>query len=627
MIVAFPPGGQADLAARPVALALEKILGKSVVVDNRAGAGGMVGNAAVARAEPDGHTLLMALSSMMFLPEAERLYDRKPSYELDQLVPIARVLADPGVLGVRSDSPWKSVADLVADAKKRPGAISFSSSGNYGASHVPFEMFQQAAGIKLLHVPYRGGGPALTAFVGAQVDITAQAPGVINPHARDGKVRLLAHWGGKRTPELAGIPTMIELGYKDVEYYIWAGLFAPKGTPAPIVSRLRDAMREVDDQSAGDVGVREGRQPARLHGSAGVREVRRGRRQAADSRDQENRKTGREMKIGLFDHIEYGERPIAQLFDERLKFIEAADEAGFYCLHLAEHHQTPLNMVPVPGVFLGAVARATKRIRIGPLVYLLPLYSPLRMIDEICMLDHLSHGRAEIGVGRGVSPFELKYNKVDPDQSREIFIDAFRCISAGLITDKLTYQGPHYEYENVPIAMRPLQKPYPAFWYGSSGAEGSTWAGEEGLHFVTLGPTGFAKDNIDTFKAAFAKRGNARRSRRPSFPAASRSACSATSSSTRPTRRPSLGEARDGEPSRQHQLDPQPARRQRHRGAHEERARHELRGMRGGGHRDRRLAGDGAGRDRAADGGGRLQLSADLSLPRHHGVQRRAAFA
>jgi len=130
MIVAFPPGGQADLAARPVALALEKILGKSIVVDNRAGAGGMLGNAAAARSEPDGHTLLMALSSMTFLPEAERLYDRKPSYELEHLVPIARVLADPGVLCVRTDSPYKTLADLVADAKQRPGQISFSSSGN-----------------------------------------------------------------------------------------------------------------------------------------------------------------------------------------------------------------------------------------------------------------------------------------------------------------------------------------------------------------------------------------------------------------------------------------------------------------------------------------------------------------
>src|SRR5262245_65396747 len=144
MIVAFPPGGQADLAARPVAAALEKILGRSVVVDNRSGAGGMIGNAAAARAEPDGHTLLMALSSMTFLPEAERLYDRKPSYEYDQLVPIARVLADPGVPAVRADSPHRSLADPVADAKKRPAQIPFRPSGNYRAAHVPFDVVTQA---------------------------------------------------------------------------------------------------------------------------------------------------------------------------------------------------------------------------------------------------------------------------------------------------------------------------------------------------------------------------------------------------------------------------------------------------------------------------------------------------
>jgi alkanesulfonate monooxygenase SsuD/methylene tetrahydromethanopterin reductase-like flavin-dependent oxidoreductase (luciferase family) len=163
----------------------------------------------------------------------------------------------------------------------------------------------------------------------------------------------------------------------------------------------------------------------------------------------------------------------------------------------------------VPGVFLGAVARATKRMRIGTLVYLLPLYSPLRMIEEICMLDHLSHGRLEVGVGRGVSPFELKYHKVEHQDSRDIFIDAFKCVSAGLTSNSLTYSGPHYQYDNVPIELHPLQKPHPAFWYGSSGPEGSTWAGEQGLHFVTLGSMQLAKENIDTFKAAFAKRGSA----------------------------------------------------------------------------------------------------------------------
>jgi alkanesulfonate monooxygenase SsuD/methylene tetrahydromethanopterin reductase-like flavin-dependent oxidoreductase (luciferase family) len=213
------------------------------------------------------------------------------------------------------------------------------------------------------------------------------------------------------------------------------------------------------------------------------------------------------MKIGLFDHVEYAGRPLAATFDERLAFAQAADEAGIYCLHVAEHHATPLNMVPVPGVYLGAVARSTRRMRLGPLVYLLPLYSPLRLIEEIAILDQLSHGRLEVGVGRGVSPFELRYHKIDPDRSRDIFIDAFDCISAGLTTDSLSYSGPHYIYENVPIALRPLQQPHPAFWYGSSNATGSTWAGERGLHFVTLGPTPFAKANIDAYRAALAKRG------------------------------------------------------------------------------------------------------------------------
>jgi alkanesulfonate monooxygenase SsuD/methylene tetrahydromethanopterin reductase-like flavin-dependent oxidoreductase (luciferase family) len=213
------------------------------------------------------------------------------------------------------------------------------------------------------------------------------------------------------------------------------------------------------------------------------------------------------MKIGLFDHVEHGERPLTTLFDERLRFADAADAAGIYCLHVAEHHATPLNMVPVPGVYLGAVARATKRMRLGPLVYLLPLYSPLRLVEEICMLDHLSYGRLDVGVGRGVSPYELKFHKVEHDQSREIFIDAFKCISAGLMTDSLSYVGEHFTYENVPIALRPLQQPHPPFWYGSSNEIGSTWAGEHGLHFVTLGPTPMAKANIEAYKKALAKRG------------------------------------------------------------------------------------------------------------------------
>jgi alkanesulfonate monooxygenase SsuD/methylene tetrahydromethanopterin reductase-like flavin-dependent oxidoreductase (luciferase family) len=171
-------------------------------------------------------------------------------------------------------------------------------------------------------------------------------------------------------------------------------------------------------------------------------------------------------------------------------------------------------MVPVPGVYLAAVAGATRRMRFGPLVYLLPLYSPLRLIEEICMLDQLSHGRFEIGVGRGVSPFELNYHKVDHDQSRDIFIDAFRCVSAGLAAETFSYAGPHFSYKDVPMPLRPVQQPHPAFWYGSSNTIGATWAGEHGMHFVSLGPTSFAKPNIDAFRTALAKRGG------PAFPKA-----------------------------------------------------------------------------------------------------------
>lgn len=245
MVVPFPPGGQADLAARPVAAALEKILGRAVVVENRGGAGGAVGNAAVARAEPDGHTLLMTLSSLAVLPEADRLFERKPSYEVSQLAPVARVLADPTLLAVPASAPWKSVQDLVDDAKARPGVIPYGSSGSYGTLHIAMEMFAANAGIKLLHVPFRGAGPALTGLLSGTVQALASAPGVLKPQVEEGKLRVLANWGAERIASFPDTPTFKELGYPDVEFYIWAGLFAPKGVPEPVVTRLREAMHQV----------------------------------------------------------------------------------------------------------------------------------------------------------------------------------------------------------------------------------------------------------------------------------------------------------------------------------------------------------------------------------------------
>ncbi|MDE2377168.1 tripartite tricarboxylate transporter substrate binding protein [Bradyrhizobium sp.] len=246
LIVPFPPGGQADIAARPVALALEKVLGKPVLVDNRAGGGGgSVGNAAAARAEPDGHTLLMTLSSLAVLPEADRLFGRPVAYEVAQFTPIARVLADPTMLAVPASSPWKTVADFVADAKKRPGEIPYGSSGPYGTLHVSMEMFAASADIKLLHVPFRGAGPALTAILSGTVQAIAASPGTLKPQVDDGKLRVLANWGARRVPSFPDVPTFQELGYKDVEMYIWAGLFGQAALPAPVVNRLRDAMAQV----------------------------------------------------------------------------------------------------------------------------------------------------------------------------------------------------------------------------------------------------------------------------------------------------------------------------------------------------------------------------------------------
>jgi alkanesulfonate monooxygenase SsuD/methylene tetrahydromethanopterin reductase-like flavin-dependent oxidoreductase (luciferase family) len=214
------------------------------------------------------------------------------------------------------------------------------------------------------------------------------------------------------------------------------------------------------------------------------------------------------LQFGLFDHIDRSEdRPLAQQYDERLQFIAAADTAGFYGYHLAEHHATPLNTTPVPGLFLAAVARATKTIKIGTMVYLLPLYSPLRLIEEVCMLDHLSRGRMEVGVGRGVSPYELNFHHVDAEKSREIFIDGYDCLMAGLTHDRLNYNGPYYQYEDVPMMLRPYQQPHPATWYGSSNVIGSQFAGERGMHFASNGGTERAKVNIDAFTAALRARG------------------------------------------------------------------------------------------------------------------------
>jgi tripartite-type tricarboxylate transporter receptor subunit TctC len=249
MIVAFPPGGVADITARPTAFAMEKILKQRVIIENKPGAAGATGNAYVANSKPDGYTLLMALSSISVIPEAERLQGKRPPYELAQFAPIALISADPVVLVVREESPWKSLKDFVQDAKSRPGKISYSSSGIFGALHMPYTLLEHATGITLWHVPYNGGGPAVQALLGGQVDSTVGGPAAMIGQIKGKKFRPLASFGNKRLASLPDVPTLKELGI-DAEYFIWAGLLAPAATPPAVQQKLRDAVRQAVQDSA-----------------------------------------------------------------------------------------------------------------------------------------------------------------------------------------------------------------------------------------------------------------------------------------------------------------------------------------------------------------------------------------
>jgi tripartite-type tricarboxylate transporter receptor subunit TctC len=243
MIVPFPPGGVADIVGRPLAAQMEKSLKQPVVVTNRTGAGGAVGMAAVAKSAPDGYTILMALSSISIFPVSDRIMGRTPAYEMKDFAPIALVTADPTVLVVGTDSPWNTLQEFVASAKAYPGKINYSSSGVYGTLHVAMEIFANAAGIKLFHVPYQGGGPAVTALLGGQVHALASGPAAAIGQIKAGKMRALASWSTERLPLLPEIPTFKELGY-DAEFYIWSGVFAPAATPTPVLDRLRAVVRE-----------------------------------------------------------------------------------------------------------------------------------------------------------------------------------------------------------------------------------------------------------------------------------------------------------------------------------------------------------------------------------------------
>ncbi len=242
IINAFPPGGFNDLVTRPAASALEPVFKQAVVVETKAGAAGGVGAQVAANAKPDGYTLLSHNNGISSYAEVDKIFGRTPKTTRADFIPLARLCADPVLVIVNEQQPYKTLAEFVEAAKKEPGKIVYSSGGFYGASHLPVALLEKAAGITgMRHLPTAGGGPAITACLGNNAQLTTQTVQATLSHIKAGKLRALASFGEQRSKVLPDVPTMKELGY-DTSYYLWAGLFAPKGTPANIVSALSAAI-------------------------------------------------------------------------------------------------------------------------------------------------------------------------------------------------------------------------------------------------------------------------------------------------------------------------------------------------------------------------------------------------
>src|SRR5262245_25097657 len=213
------------------------------------------------------------------------------------------------------------------------------------------------------------------------------------------------------------------------------------------------------------------------------------------------------MKIGVFDHLDRNDVLLHDFYEQRLKLVEAYDRGGFYSYHTAEHHATPLGLAASPGVFLAAVAQRTKSLRFGPLVYTLPLHHPLRVIEEICMLDQMSQGRFDLGVGRGISPIETAYYGVNPDHRQAMYLEALAILRQAMTGRTLTFHGKFYDYANVPIELEPFQKPHPPFWAGGGTPDGAEAAGRYGFNLVANGLTAQIRTMTDRYRSVAAPNG------------------------------------------------------------------------------------------------------------------------
>ena len=205
------------------------------------------------------------------------------------------------------------------------------------------------------------------------------------------------------------------------------------------------------------------------------------------------------MKFGVFDHMDRAGTDLGRQFEDRLRLIELYERCGFHAYHLAEHHATPLGMAPSPSVFLAAVAQRTKKLRFGPLVYTLNLYHPLRLIDEICMLDQMSGGRLELGVGRGISPYEVGYYGVDPATGPERFAETLEVVLKGLTEKRLKHSGKYFTFDDVPMEMQPVQRPHPPLWYGANSLESADRLARQACNTVV----GMKAEGVGQFAARY----------------------------------------------------------------------------------------------------------------------------
>jgi len=214
------------------------------------------------------------------------------------------------------------------------------------------------------------------------------------------------------------------------------------------------------------------------------------------------------MKFGVFDHMDQSGVPLEDHYENRLKLAEAYDRAGFYGYHVAEHHFSPLGQAPSPSVYLAAVAQRTKRLRFGPMVYLLGFYNPIRLYEEICMLDHLSRGRFLFGFGRGISPSELRYHSIDPGSVQRKYNESLDIILKAFAAEgDFAYDGEFYRVSRVPMNMKPLQRPHPPLWYGLHSLESAVWAAPRDVNFITLGASDTARALTDCYCTERAKHG------------------------------------------------------------------------------------------------------------------------